>query len=380
MVKFLVVALVFVSVVVNGQEPVTFLSTDSITSRCYLTGDWDQLIKTANLAFGQKIDYKKLRQRIGYAYFVKGDYYRAQINYEKALGFDETDVDTHAYLYYCGINTGNEAYARIHAKMLPMDLQKKLSEKRYKPVDAIDLEYNYKANDLLSRSNPTYIRMGINSQLGYRLTFYQSVSNYKQTLDSEITRQPEYFALLNWSLSSRSMLNFAYHFLNTSVSGFKYPGNLFYSSYSTKINRITLGINGSILNSSNQNTTQLGITAGITLPGKQRIYLKSFLNEVIGQDNKHIVFTQNAGLRLANSLWAEGNITLGNLKNCNDHNALYIYNSIDPSLFRTGLTIFWYTGIRIILFGNSTYEKKETDLTNYRYKQQSFSGGIIWKL
>ena len=85
-------------------------------------------------------------------------------------------------------------------------------------------------------------------------------------------------------------------------------------------------------------------------------------------------------MKIAKTVWAEGIITLGDLLNYNDHNGLYVYNSIDPTTFRTGLTLFWYLGKNATLFGNYTYDTKQVNLTKTNYKQQSFSGGIIWKL
>ncbi|NEW83695.1 MAG: hypothetical protein GZ094_15200 [Mariniphaga sp.] len=380
MYKFLIAALFLIPIVAEAQRPITFVTADSITYQCYVNGDWDQLIETGNQAIGQNIDYKRLRQRMGYAYFVKTDYYSAQIQYEKALIFDAYDADTRAYLYYCGLNTGNEAFARFHAEKLPKDLQQRLKEEAFKPANAIDLEFNYKANNVLSRSNPTYLRAGLSTQLSYRVTLYQSVSNYQQTIDSSLTKQPEYYALLNWSLTSHLSLDVAYHYLNVSVDGYKYPGNMVLAALTTKINRFSLGINGSILRDAFSNYKQIGLHGGVTLPGKSSIYFKSSISEIVGKGDQRTIFSQVAGARLSKALWAEGNVTLGNLKNYNDHNGLYIYNSVDPTTFRTGATMYWYIGKHMTLLGNYTYETKQIELTNFNYSQYSFTGGIIWKL
>jgi len=380
MYKFLIAALVFVSVAAKAQQPISFLTADSLTYQYYLAGDWDKLIEAGNQAIGQKIDYKRLRQRMGYAYFVKADFYASQMHYEKALTFDAYDADTRAYLYYCGLNTGNEAFARFHAEKLPKELQQKLKERAIKPVDAIDLEFNYKANDVLSRTDPTYLRAGINTQLGYRLTLYQSVSNYQQTIDSALTKQPEYYALLNWSMTSHLSLDVAYHYLNVSVDGNKYPGNMVFAALSTRINRFSLGVNGSMLKEDSGNFRQFGLQAGVTLPGKSGIYFKSSISEIMGKGDQRTIFSQVAGVRLSKAIWAEGNVKLGNLKNYNDHNGLYIYNSVDPTTFRTGATLYWFSGKHMTIFGNYTYDKKQIELTNFNYNQYSFSGGIIWKL
>jgi len=378
--KFLITVLFFVSAVAKAQQPITFLTADSLTYQYYMSGDWAKLIDAGNKAIEQNIDYKKLRQRMGYAYFVRSDFYAAQMEYEKALTFDSYDADTHAYLYYCGLNTANEEFARFHAGKFPDDLKQKLKEQTFRPVDAIDIEFNYKANTTISRSNPTYLRAGINTQLGYRFSLYQSVSNYQQTIESAVTKQPEYYALLNWSMTSHVSLDVAYHFLDVSLDGSKYPGNMVYAALSTRINRFSFGLSGSVLNYDTDVYKQFGLQAGAYLPGKSGIYLKSYLSEMIETGTNRIIFSQVAGTRVLKTVWAEGNVTLGNLKNYNDHKALYIYNSIDPTTFRCGISLFWYLGKSVTLIGNYTYDTKQIELTNSKYKQYSFTGGIIWKL
>ncbi|MCX6239302.1 MAG: hypothetical protein NTY07_17400 [Bacteroidia bacterium] len=146
------------------------------------------------------------------------------------------------------------------------------------------------------------------------------------------------------------------------------------------MNRFSLGLNGSILNDDEGNCEQIGLQAGVTLPGKSNVYFKSSLSGIIETGNNRPIFSQSVGARLTKTIWAEGNVTLGNLKNYNDHNALYVYNSIDPTTFRTGLTLFWYLGKRVTLFGNYSYDTKQIENTQNNYKQYSFSGGTIWKL
>jgi hypothetical protein len=379
MYRLIMIALFFIPVAAIAQE-LNFLSVDSITYKYYLAGDWDNLVETGNKAIEQNIDYKRLRQRLGYAYFYKADYYSAQKQYEKASAFDEYDTDTRLYLYYCGLNTGNEAYARFYAAKLPEDLQKSLDIKAYEPVDAIDFECNYKTNNNATRSNASYIRLGFNTQLGYRFSLYQSASMYTQTIDSALVKQPDYYALLSFSINPHTSLNLAYHYLGTSLESVKYPGNLVYTSLSTKINRTNFGLNGSLLKSDTNNYGQFGLQAGVVLPGKFNIYLNSTVTGMIEKGNNHAIFSQLAGARICKSLWVEGNVTFGNLHNYNDHNALYIYNSPDPPIFRTGSTLFWHATNSLTVTGNYTYDTKHIEFTNSNYNQQSFSGGIIWKL
>lgn len=378
--KLIIFILILVSVGLKAQDPVTYESVDSITYNCYLTGNWDQLFETAERSIAQNIDFKRLRQRMGYAYFVKADYYASQKQYEKALEFDEYDADTREYLYYCGLNTGNIAYARFHAGKLPEDVKKRLRIRAINPVASVDLEYNYKVNNSENRTNPSYFRGGIYSQAGYRLSLYQSASNYKQTVNSILVKQPDYFALLNWSVTSHTSFLVAYHHLNTSLDGYKYPGNLVFSSLATLLNRVTLGLNGSFFRYDIGDFKQVGIHAGIVFPGKANFYLTSYLSGLIEKDSSRLIFAQYAGARILKTVWLEGTVTFGNIQNYNDHNALYIYNSIDPTLFRTGLSVYWNINKSLTLYSNYLYDNKQVEQTTDQYIQQSFLGGFIWKL
>jgi len=380
MYKYLILVLLLVSVAVDAQDSLTYISVDSITSRNYENGEWDQLIKAGKEAVEQNIDYKILRQRMGYAYFVKAEYYAAQKQYEKALVFDEYDPDIRIKLYYCGLNTGNEMYARYQAGKLPVEQQRNLNRKSFRIVDAMDAEYNYKINDNITRSNPTYIRLGISSQPDYRLSLYQSVSNYTQTVDNKLTKQPDYYALLKGSLNAHTSILMAYHYLNTRVDTIAYPANMLFGAITTNKNRFHFGLNSSILSSKLDTCIQIGLQAGVKLPGKANIYLNSSLIGMIEPDNYRFVFSQTAGLRICKVLWAEANLTLGNLKNYHDYNGLYIYNALDPTIFRTGLTLYGMLSKDISIIGNYTYDTKRIDLTGTNYNQHSFSGGIIWKI
>jgi tetratricopeptide (TPR) repeat protein len=371
--------LLFFTVKAQADEPITMQLADSLTYQYFMSGNWDKLIEIGKSALAQNIDFKRLRQRMGYAYFVKSDFFASQKQYEKALEFDGFDVHTREYLYYCGLNSGNIANARIHAQKLPAEVKDKLGIHDFNPLASVDMEYNFKSNNSETRSNPSYFRAGLYTQLGYRLSVYQSASNYKQTVDSTLIKQPDYFALINWSLTSHTSVSLAYHHLNTSLDGYKYPGNLAFASISTRKNRFAFGLNGSFFRYDIGDFKQIGLSAGYTFRGKPNLYLNTHLSGLVAKDKSQLIFAQVAGARLLKNVWAEGNLTLGNIQNYNDHNALYIYNSIDPTLFRTGFSLYWNMSKNLTLYGNYHFDTKQIEQTNKQYIQQSFLGGLIWK-
>ncbi len=96
--------------------------------------------------------------------------------------------------------------------------------------------------------------------------------------------------------------------------------------------------------------------------------------------SNRIVFSQSIGTLVFKKLWLRGSVTLGNLKNFADNNGLYIYNSIDPTTFRTAYCAFWTQSKHIIVFGNYTFDKKNIIDKKINYIQHSCSTGIIWKI
>ena len=71
--KYLTILLFILPLVSRSQE-MTYQYADSVTYGLYLRGSWDSLIVAGREAFKNEIDFKYLRERLGYAYFQKGDY------------------------------------------------------------------------------------------------------------------------------------------------------------------------------------------------------------------------------------------------------------------------------------------------------------------
>ena len=95
-----VVLLMFKSISVYADVNVTQTYIDSISLYHYQLGNWVELIRIGKLAKKNEIDFKRLQQRVGYAYFNKKQYYKSMQHYEQALAFDEQDEITRLYLYF----------------------------------------------------------------------------------------------------------------------------------------------------------------------------------------------------------------------------------------------------------------------------------------
>jgi hypothetical protein len=387
--KYFVIGLLFLNIAANGQKSLDFQSVDSLTYKYYLSGDWDNLIIVGNKAIDNDIDYKFLRQRLGYALFLKGDYIHARTHLEKALMFDGFDTFTLTYLYYTYLNSGLSENARLISGKMSSDLKDSLMVKSFVPVESVDFEYNFKYASSGLRSNPQYFHIGINSLIGSRLELYQMFSDYNQTimfqqmglLRSANDNQFEYYALFRLTVSQHWMVKSAYHYLNTNYNEVGSSSHLGFLELSGNFNRLRFGINSSVLKGSQSSVLQTGVEAGVRFAGQMNFYLNSSLALTDLQNTGHLVYDQKAGLKVFKNIWVEGNLTLGDMTNYRDHEAKYIYNLIDATTSRTGATVFIYTGKHISLWANYAYERKEYYENNlYHYNQFSYLGGIKWKL
>lgn len=214
-------------------------------------------------------------------------------------------------------------------------------------------------------------------------------SNYRQTVtiqgqgQNEIVkdRQPEYYALLKFIVSPHLMIKSAYHYLYTAYSTTNSHANLGFLGLSANFSRFNFEADLSVLNTGQYIVKQSGIQAGVAFSGNLNIYLNSALSMTNQQNINQFIYNQKAGIKLFKKVWLEGNLTFGDLTNYNDYDAMYVYNTIDPIIFRAGPTLFINVGKHITIWTNYCYERKElNENTLYHYNQYSYLGGVKWKL
>jgi hypothetical protein len=386
--KYLIIIL-FIPVIVCAQEKPDFRLVDSLTYKYYNSGEWDKLIRKGDESISSGIDYKFLRQRIGFAWFSKGDFHSSASHFEKALGYDSYNQFTLEYLYYSLLNSGREKYAGTLFKRIDPELRKKLNFNRFAPVESIESEFDYKYSGTSLRSDPVYFRIGIGSKIGYKLSLYQSFSQYKSAIITrqlfgetrQNTNQTAYYAMLTWNPSMHLLISGAYHGINTVNAGSTYSGNLFLLSAEPDMNRFSLRVYGSLFQYRNENVLQTGIKAGYVFPVKSDFYLKFSASYLSRSGSSNLVFNPAAGMRLFKNAWIEGNVTTGNMDRYNDFNGLYVYNTYDPVVFRSGGTFIYYLGRHVSFWLNYSYEKKNYFEDNSQsYNQFSYLGGVKWKL
>jgi len=399
----LLIILIFASAL-NAMAEIDYSRVDSLTYDAYMKGNWDDVISEGKSANVNGIDFKYLRQRMGYAYFMKGDYYNSLKQYSKASDFDKSDIITNLYLYYSSLYSGETALARYFAGYLPDTTTRFLGEKAFKPVSAVDAEYSYKWNNEIGRSDPGYVRLGVNTQLGYKLNLYQSVSKYSQSaFDADALYeyrydivQNEYYALLSYSLSPNLAFDLGYHHTSTKYDyktydpsiddiiyendSLRFSGNMFLANLRYRYHRLNLGLSGSVYKIDNDNISQAGLSVGIGLPGIRLPYFLNSLSLVSDNGGKRLVSSHSFGMFFFDKLWLEAKAGLGNHMNYAELNGMYLYNSLDATKAKYGTSAFYHINKRFKIYLNYTTENKTNYFTLNNYSQQSVTTGLIIKL
>lgn len=389
---------------VKAQSVWTPAYVDSVTYQSFLEEDWDRVIKIGRYAVRQGINFKYLQQRMGYASYQKADYYEAMRYYEKALTFDPTDQGSLTYLYFSGLETGNSAYSRYFAGKFSAENKRNYHQKAIRPVGGLDVEYNYQWNKELNRSDPSFERIGLSTDLSYSASLYQSVSKFRQNADyaddyneyRSTILQDEYYVLLSKYFNANFAVDLGYHYVHTkfrtavydltlqevteTIDTLSYHGNLWFGGVRYKWNRFHFGVSTSYLSMEYNHVLQTGMQVGVALPGKQHFFLNNALYLMTDDVDTWMVVKNSIGMLLGKKFWLEAYQTLGNLDNFADLNGMYLFNSFDQTLSRKGLSLFWYVHPHWTLFSNFTLEMKLNSYLDNSYLQQSLTGGIIWKL
>ena len=386
---YLIILLMIAATSIKAQSNLEFGKVDSLTYSYYLEGKWNDLILLGNEATENNIDFKYLRQRLGYAYYSKGDYVKSARQLRSARKFDSYDSFTLQYLYYSYQALGNEDAASLAAGRMTLENRKILGINLFKPVESISSEYNFKYAGTSLRTNPQYINLGITSRFGSRISLLQMISEYNQVVtirlplrDRYVTdEQFEYYALVKVNLSQNLMAKAAYHYLNSTFSISNTKSNLGYFGVSTLSSNLRLGLDASVRKAEQEYITQYGFDAGINSIGRHRVYLSGYMALLDENNSTRVIYSQKAGIKITKAAWLEANAVFGNLNNFSDYSAMYVHNSIDPTTFRAGTSLFIYPGKHFSLWLNFAYERKQfyEDL-NQSYNQFSYLGGIRWKI
>ncbi|MFD0749933.1 hypothetical protein ACFQZS_07255 [Mucilaginibacter calamicampi] len=392
--KYLLAALLTICCYLAGAQTVTFRQVDSTSLAQYNAGNWRALIVDGNSAINSGIDYPVLRLRIAYAQFMSSNYHGALAQYNQVLKSDSYNQTAHYFSYLCNKYLDNNPAASYHASFIDTAVINREHIASFGLLIA-GLETGVKIPSNAQRGMGSYTRASLGNRLGWRLQADQSLAYYNQSITSttptngttpQITptnttfanTQFEYYAKLGYSINCRLTLLGAYHYLNNSFGDVNFQNHVAMAGIKYAAPFFTLQGDANVSSITGARVTQFNVQLSTYPLGNLNFYTASRLSVQTG-DIKQNIFTQLLGFKLSKQLWLEASGSFGAMNNYLEADALYVYSAIDVSQWKAGSTAFFALGQHAVLCLNYTFEQKLDYYLNNNYKQNSITGGLIWK-
>lgn len=381
--KLLSIFLLLFALHADAQVKETADEVDAKSLQLYNQGNWEELIQYAKGKIQSGFGSSLLQMRLGYAYYMQGKYAHSLSQYQKAYDAEHDNQTALYYVYLNNLYLNNTNEARYYAAKLKRNEEKEFA------LSSIETEFSYKSTSFIRRKDAKYLRVGLNTLLGYKLELQQSLAMYNQVIDEPgmaplgVTnfqniniQQKEYYGKLIFAATGRLSLLAGYHYVYTPFNNLIYNNSILFGGlkYTTPFFRIK--VIGSTASISKQNYNQFDVSVSAYPLGNTKLYTVS---KAIFTSNNSI-FTQVAGLAVAKKIWLEANATLGTYEIMLDNDALYVYNDIDKKKAKYGGSVYVFLSKKLTASFNYTYEEKSKyKVNNLIIKQHNFTGGLQWK-
>jgi hypothetical protein len=371
-----------------AQEQYTYDSVNAKSYSLYNNKDWTNLLTYGKDVVNHQVDFPLLRLRLGYAAFQLNNYSEAIKHYEKVIQNDSYNSVARYYLYVCnGLLNNNE----IGDQNIPFIAAEAITEekKQASKITEVGIESSYKATDLIRRGNSLYGRFALNARFGYQLHVQQSIALYNSKISEPLytavnnnaniqINQIEYYNKTSLTLNKRWLIIGAYHYLHTPFNNLTYENNI--GMLGLQYNRPqfsiqTNAIYGKLIDSSFQQ-----YTAQLKWYPLGNLNFYSYTTGSLRKSTDQVYnVKQVIGFKASDHFWAEGYITLGKFKNITENDILYVYNAIDRTLTKKGVSIYSDVIPGCILQIGYAYEQLELYKKTTTFNQHSIIGGIKWK-
>ena len=371
-----------------SQTPSSVAEADIKSLELYNASQWKDLLQYGKSAFQNDIDFPVLRMRMGYSAFMLGNYSQSLVQYESVLKTGAATELLDAAIYYCYLNNvylNNISSAGYYASILPEATRTNEKIQKVK-LRAVEAEYGFKHPQDPFRADADYTRLGIITQLGYRLQWHASAAMYNQIIsepgydsvknNTNINiQQREFYTKMQLAVSDKISIIGAYHYIHTPFNNFIYNNQIGFAAikYATPFVHVQAGANiGKLGDSSFQ---QIDGTLKVLPLGNLNLYFISRFSS-----GKTFTFSQIAGLKLMKNVWIEGGVVAGTYNTLLENDALYVYNDIDEKRLKVGGTLYVTLFKKLNVSVNYTVEQKKKIFTKNNFNQQSINGGLVWNL
>ncbi len=190
------VVIIFFLVVRQGlaQEEMNSTVVENRSYQLYLEKKWDALIPFGLKAIREGYEYFYLCQRLGIAYYEKGQFRLASIQLEKALDFNSFNELTQEYCYYSLIFSNRFDEARKLSESFGERLSTKINKPSWSPVDFVSAEGGLKISSRSDLFNPGfYFQAGLGHTVKNRFSLYHAATVYNQSESRGKISQVQYF-------------------------------------------------------------------------------------------------------------------------------------------------------------------------------------------
>lgn len=191
--------------------------------------------------------------------------------------------------------------------------------------------------------------------------------------------QREYYNKITYNLSRNWQALAAYHYLYTPFNNFTYNNHVGLAGIRYNSHYYTIqadALFGKMIDSALQ---QFNATVSWFPLGNMNVYGISTASLCSRSGNSSFNFRQIVGAKILPALWLEGNVTLGSFRYFFERDALYVYNAIDRTRIKAGVSAYYSAGPRLTLSATYGIEQKELYQTDYRFYNHSITGALSWK-
>jgi len=387
--KLTIIFVLLFAVLVAHAQDVGLVVPDSTVDQLYNAGNWKQLINFVNKTVTDSTDSPALHFKVGYAYMLTGNYKAAISQFNQVLVKEPQNTTARLYNYYCNTYINNNSEAFYNASRLDQETLRGVKLSPYSLTDAT-LESGIKLPANNERDNGFFERAGIGARLFWRLQLDQSFIFFTQNIfrsryidyknqTGRTDRQTEYYVRAKYALAKNISLIGAYHYLHTSYRSNINQSNLglFGVKYDTRYIDLQGDINwGKLID---KTLKQYDAKVDFYPLGNLNLYTMSRAS-ILNLSGVHtFIYSQSVGFKVLDKTWLESAATFGNQDDYLDNDGLYVYNSIDPTKFKCGESVFYQIGNHALLNLNYFYEKKTDIYRAVKYNQNSVTLGITWK-
>ncbi|MEW6135320.1 MAG: hypothetical protein AB1583_06365 [Bacteroidota bacterium] len=417
------------------QEKLDYRTTDSLTLKYYLTGEWDSLIRVGKAS---GLDYYWLNARMGYAWYAKGKYGRALRYFKKALINNDADPFSLEFYAYSSMSLGfSEQTSAAIGSIIQSNPERLYPLSPYPQSGAgggflqstassvlnpseIDKEKNIYGEAALPGSGPYFYGYGslalspkliITPGFSYLKThnpfraakadtlLFSADNNYHETnLHLTMTWVPRlcwtvqsHFRLsgMNYEFSTVSY-NPAHNSFSLATNKRKitdYAGGLKLTHY---FGDLVISTDASWHSEYDSSFTQAGINLYYYPFSDSRLIYGAGLYATFHNNNAGIAVNQSLSLNLLKNLWLTGAFTLGNIEHKSFADGWITYNADFKISRTTSLSILFnlnqsisasvqWTNLKCK--GQRIYYSTFTDtmFQDFAYHKNSLSLSIYWK-